>query len=211
MIYSETVTSDLLEIAQQLCANSHLDMFRIVGGTAIALHLGHRKSVDIDFFTCEKVNKAEVLQILRHMFPTTEFTISQHSISAEIKGVRVELFDEWHTPFLESPVVTDGLRLASLADLAAFKLDAIIERREKKDYIDLYVLFKTLGALNTLQKFKSYNPYVSIKSVLFALGEVETARVNKSVMPNLLLNISWPTIEHMMIDAAREFIAYQKQ
>ena len=207
MLHSETVTFDLLVIAQQLCENPQLNMFRIVGGTAISLHLGHRKSIDIDFFTCEKINKREVLLILRDMFPGTEFHITQHSISAEIKGVRVELFDEWHTPFLDQPVTADRLRLASLPDLAAFKLDAIIERREKKDYIDLCVIFQTLGALPVLQLFKSYNPHVSDKSVLFALGEVEVARVNKSVMPEMLITLPWETIEHAMINAAREFIA----
>jgi len=211
MIHSETVTADLLRIAQRLCENRQLDMFRIVGGTAIALHLGHRKSGDIDFFTGEKVNKRELLLILRDMFPGTEFNITQHSISAEIKGVRVELFDEWHTPFLEKPVITDGLRLASLPDLAALKLDVIIERREKKDYIDLYVIFQTLGALRVLQQFKSYNPHVSEKSLLFALGEVEAARVNKSVMPHVLIDLHWATIEHAMIGAAREFIASKKR
>lgn len=211
MIHSETVTPELLEIAQRLCANPQLNMFRIVGGTAIALHIGHRKSVDIDFFTCEKVNKREILLVLRNMFVGTEFHITQHSISSEINGVRVELFDEWHTPFLESPVIVDGLRLASLPDLAAFKLDAIIERREKKDYVDLHVIFQTLGALHVLRQFKSYNPHISEKSVLFALGEVEAARVNKSVMPDMLINLPWATIEHTIIDAAREFITSQNR
>jgi hypothetical protein len=211
MIHSETVTAELLEIARRLCANSQLNMFRIVGGTAIALHIGHRKSVDIDFFTCEKVSKREIMLILRSMFPGTEFYITQHSISAEINGVRVELFDEWHTPFLEKPVIADGLRLASVPDLAAFKLDAIIERREKKDYIDLHVIFQKLGALHVLQQFKSYNPHVSEKSVLFALGEVEAARINKSVMPEMLIDLPWVNVEHGMIDAAREFIASQKR
>jgi len=73
-------------------------------------------------------------------------------------------------------MVEDGLRLASPMDLAALKLDAIIERREKKDYIDLHVLFKSPGSDAILGKFKTYNPHVSEKSVLFALGEVNTAR-----------------------------------
>jgi hypothetical protein len=211
MIHSETVTAELLEIAQRLCEDHRLNMFRIVGGTAIALHIGHRKSVDIDFFACEKVNKREISLLLLDMFPGTEFYITQVSLSAEINGVRVELFDDWHTPFKEEPVIEDGIRLASLPDLAAFKLDAIIERREKKDYIDLHVLFQTLGALHTLQQFKLYNPHVSDKSVLFALGEVEVARVNKSVMPEMLIDLPWVTIEHTMINAAREFIAFGNQ
>jgi len=209
MIHFETVTSELLEIARQLCGNPRLNMFRIVGGTAIALHMGHRKSVDIDFFTGEKVNKKEILPILLDMFPGTEFSITEHDISTEINGVKVEIFDDWQTPFLEKPVIEEGLRLASLPDLAAFKLDAIIGRREKKDYIDLYVLFQTLGALHTLRQFKSYNPHISDRSFLFALGEVETARDNKSVMPEMLIDLPWLTIERAMTGAAREFIASQ--
>lgn len=108
-------------------------------------------------------------------------------------------------------MIVNGLRLASLLDLAAFKLDAIIECREKKDYIDLHVLFQTLGALHVLQQFNSYNLHVSEKSVLFALGAVEAARVNKSVMPEMLINLPWATIEHTIIDAAREFIASQNR
>jgi hypothetical protein len=69
MIHSETVTAELLDIAQRLCGNPQFNMFRIVGGTAIALHMGHRRSVDIDFFTCEKVSKREIVQVLLGMFP----------------------------------------------------------------------------------------------------------------------------------------------
>lgn len=209
MIHSKTVTNELLEVARTLCENPELEVFRIVGGTAIALQLGHRKSVDIDFFTCKKIRKRDILEVLRNMFPMTEFHVTQHSISAEINGVRVELFDDWHTPFLQEPVLADGLRVASLTDLAALKIDAIIERREKKDYIDLHVVFQRLGALNVLKQFKSYNPHVSEKSVLFALGEVTVARDNKSVMPEMLIDLTWDTIEYSMINAAREFLTYQ--
>lgn len=53
--------------------------------------------------------------------------------------------------------------------------------------------------------------YVSEKTVLFALGEVEAARVNKSVMPEMLIDLPWPTVEHAIINAAREFIASQNR
>jgi hypothetical protein len=140
------------------------------------------------------------------LFPFGEFFLSEHSVSSEINGVRVELFDDWQTPFLQSPLVENGVRLASLSDLAALKLDAIIERREKKDYIDLYVLFKSLGAKNVLQDFSKYNPHLSSKSILFALEEVNEARDNKSVMPEMLIDLSWKEIEKSMVSAAREFI-----
>jgi hypothetical protein len=71
------------------------------------------------------------------------------------------------------------------------------------------VIFQKLGALHILRQFKSYNPNVSDKSVVFALGEVETARTNKSVMPEMLVDISWTTIERAMVDATREFVDFK--
>jgi hypothetical protein len=134
------------------------------------------------------------------------FSVSEYSVSSEVNGVRTELFDNWQTPFLQSAIMKEGIRLASLNDLAALKLDAIVGRREKKDYIDLHVLFKTLGAKNVLESFPSYNSHLSMKSILFALEEVGTARDNKSVMPDLLIDPSWKEIEKSMVDAAKEFI-----
>ena len=59
MIYPNTVTPQLLEIAQKLSASPKLESFRLVGGTAIALQIGHRLSVDIDFFTNEIVGTVD--------------------------------------------------------------------------------------------------------------------------------------------------------
>ncbi|MFM7430366.1 MAG: hypothetical protein ACKO1F_10760, partial [Flammeovirgaceae bacterium] len=72
----------------------------------------------------------------------------------------------------------EGVRLSALEDLAAFRLSDIIGRREKKDYIDLYFLFKRFGGDIMLSSFKSYEPLLFDKSLLFVLAEVDTARDN---------------------------------
>jgi hypothetical protein len=87
MIYINTVTPSLLKIAQQLSTSPKLDAFRLVGGTAIALQIGHRTSVDIDFFTNEKIDKTETLRHLETLFPISKFLRSEHSVSSEINGV----------------------------------------------------------------------------------------------------------------------------
>ena len=143
---------------------------------------------------------------MQQLFPSCEFYVTQDSIRSEVDGVRVELYDNWGTPFLEKPITEQEIRLATLKYLAAFKLDAIIECREKKDYIDLHVLFEQLGAENVLGSFKRYNPNLSTKSILFALGEVNIAKENKSVMPEMLKDISWESVELSMISAARQYL-----
>lgn len=206
MLHRETIGPELAKVARALVSAPELGAFRIVGGTAVALHIGHRTSVDIDFFSNEKVSKQKILSFLNDKFAGNEFFVTEHNIAGEIEGVRVDLYDDWSIPFRKAAVVEDGLRLAAMEDLAAFKLSCITERREKKDYIDLFFLFKELGSQSVLKEFKNYNPLLSEKSILFALSEVRAAAENKSPMPNMLMNIGWQEIEESMIQAAKQYV-----
>jgi predicted nucleotidyltransferase component of viral defense system len=206
MLHRETIGRELADVARALVMAPELNAFRIVGGTAVALHIGHRTSVDIDFFSNDKVSKQSILRFLKDKFPGNEFFVTEHNILGEIEGVRVDLYDDWMIPFKRPAVVADGLRLASMEDLAAFKLSCITERREKKDYIDLFFLFKELGSQSVLRAFKDYNPLLSEKSILFALSEVRTAAENKSPMPNMLMDVGWNEIEASMIQAAKQYV-----
>ena len=96
--------------------------------------------------------------------------------------------------------------MASLLDIASLKLDAIVERREKKDYIDLYFLFDKLGAENILDHYKKSNSFISLQSIVFALGEVNNARQNKSVMPKMMVDISWNEVEKSILAVAKQFL-----
>jgi predicted nucleotidyltransferase component of viral defense system len=145
MLHRETIGPELADVARALVTAPALNAFRIVGGTAVALHIGHRTSVDIDFFSNEKVSKQTILRFLNGRFPGSEFFVTEHNILGEIEGVRVDFYDDWTIPFKKPAVVEDGLRLASMEDLAAFKLSCITELREKKDYIDLFFFGQSTG------------------------------------------------------------------
>jgi hypothetical protein len=205
MLHRETVTPELFNVLQRLSSSADLKSFRLVGGTAISLQLGHRKSIDIDFFSNESVDKRRLRQVIQSLFPGTEIFLSEHNLVAEVNNVRVELYDEWLLPFKKPCIEVEGIRLTALEDLAAFKLSAITGRREKKDYIDLFVLFKKLETSIVLDNFKSYDPLMSPKSILFALDEVSTAIENKSPMPEMLMKVDWSEIESAMVTASREY------
>ena len=209
MLHKETVSDTLFKTAQQLATIPELKLFRMVGGTAIALQLGHRKSIDIDLFSNDAVNKSLIANIIKSTFQS-EIVVTEHSIQAEIRGIKIEWYDGWSTPFRHDALEQEGIRLASLHDLAAFKINAITGRREKKDYIDLFLLFQQLGPHNVLRDFSNYEPLLSPKSILFALTEVTTAYENKSVMPEMLVPVNWNDIHKAMIDAAQWYISFQK-
>jgi predicted nucleotidyltransferase component of viral defense system len=212
MLHKEAVTPELFEVLKSLMRVDELNPFRLVGGTAIALQLGHRKSVDIDLFSNEKVDLKNISRALKEKFPEIKnITRTQTHITTFIHGVRIDIYDDWSIPFKKEPVFKEGIRLTALEDLAAFKLSTIIERREKKDYIDLYFLFNHLTATKILKGFKSYEPLLSDKSLVFALAEVTTAKENKSPMPNMLTKINWAEMTKVFIEESRKYVKFRME
>jgi hypothetical protein len=211
-LHKEAVTEELWDVLMKLMSIESLLSFRLVGGTALALQMGYRKSIDIDFFSNEKTNKKTIIDSLKNKFPGAEYVTTSYSVNARINGVKIDIFDDWSIPFLKSPLEVDGLRLSALEDLAAFKLTAFTERREKKDYVDLYFLFEKFDGIKLLEQYKVYNPLLSPKSLLFALHEIDTAESNKSVMPEMLVPFSWEQAKILMSTVAREYFkSLQKQ
>jgi hypothetical protein len=210
LLHTESVIPELLDVARKAMSIPEIEPYRLVGGTALALRFGHRKSIDIDLFSGAQLNKTKTAAALKDAFPGSVFDVTEHNVRGFIKGVKVELFDGWHAPFQEEPVTVHGIRMASLMDIACLKLDAVIERREKKDYIDLYFLFKELGATKIFKAYKKFKPHVSDKSFLFALNEVNTAYENKSVMPEMMTSISWKEIADTMYAVTRSYLSQQK-
>jgi len=209
-LHTESVIPELLFIAKTVLSIPEIEPYRLVGGTALALRFGHRKSIDIDLFASEKLNKRIISKAITDAFPGSSLDVTEHNVKGFINGVKIELFDGWHAPFQEKPNTIQGIRMASLMDIACLKLDAVIERREKKDYIDLYFLFKTLNATKIFQTYKKYNPYVSDKSFLFALNEVNTAHENKSIMPEMISSVTWKEISENMYSTTRNYLQQQK-
>jgi hypothetical protein len=91
------MTPALLSIAQALVTAPELSSFRIVGGTGVALHIGHRTSVDIDFFSNERVSKHSILRFLKDRFPGNEFFVTEHNVLGEINGVRVYMTNPFYS------------------------------------------------------------------------------------------------------------------
>jgi hypothetical protein len=117
--------------------------FYLVGGTAIALHIGHRRSVDFDLFTPYKLNKSKIKSKLKaipfEQKPVFEDYDQLHLI---INNVKVTFFSyPWP---VEHPVKFDAfITLPTLLTLAAMKAYALGRRAKWKDYVDLYFILRT--------------------------------------------------------------------
>jgi len=115
--------------------------FYLVGGTALALQIGHRMSVDFDLFSDEELPRA-LLQKVRRVFPKTTVvpTINNpEQLNVTVSGVKVTLFWYRYPPVL--PLVEyEQVKMASVPEIAVMKAFAIGQRGTYRDYVDMYFL-----------------------------------------------------------------------
>lgn len=142
MLHYETVSSSTLSLLKKLTTIPELLAFYLVGGTSLSLQIGHRISVDLDFFTDKSFDTNLIREIIRQELPEFELASSSRiGFGSFINQVKC-IFYNWSVPFIYPSVEVDGLRLCSLQDIAAFKLNAIITRKEKKDFCDIDALLR---------------------------------------------------------------------
>jgi len=168
--------------------------FYLAGGTALALHFGHRRSDDFDWFTQAMIDDPQMLEMnLREQGLTlTEQQISPGTLHAVVDTVHVS-FLEYRYPLI-GPVVQ--LRdyqcdLASIADICCMKLAAVAHRGAKKDFIDIYAISKA-ACLSLKQMLDLYQQKYStddVVSVIYGLSYFEDAE--EDAMPEMLQPTNW--------------------
>lgn len=182
----------------------HMDSkgFYLAGGTALAIHYGHRISVDLDWFTAEPFDDSLLLaQALRNSGLDLEIEqVSPGTLHSSIRGVRVT-FLQYQYPMLRSVQHWKDMNcsLASLEDLACMKLSAIAQRGARKDFCDLYALGKTSFSLQEmLGLYQKKFSVRDIGSVLYGLVYFDDAETER--MPRMLWNVNWRDIKKTILE-----------
>ena len=200
--------TEILSTAQQsalavLSQPPELHSFYLAGGTALALHLGHRVSADFDFFREESFNPQWLLEQLPAPPRIAVLQEARDTLTVEFRGVKTSFFAYRHG--LIRPLETGELpvRLASSPDIAAMKLAAIAGRGSRKDFVDLYFIcrecFPLKEAFTYLQtKFtdQEYDLYHILRSLTyFADAEGEP-------MPAMHRPVTWDEIKRFLTSEA---------
>jgi hypothetical protein len=191
---------DILPAAQQAVwkeLSQIPEAFTLYGGTAIALYLGHRESVDFDFFGTQSFGPLDLLGSLR-LLKGARVTQSEPSTLSVViyrlnEPVKLSFFGLPKIKALAAPTICadNGLKVASLLDLSGMKAAVLQQRAEPKDYIDIDALLSNGGvdlatALGAARAI--YGPSFSISSTLKALtyfGEPTLERLSKSLKKRL--------------------------
>lgn len=163
---------------------------RLVGGTALALQIGHRISIDLDFFGKVSFDEIDINKIFKNFDSITSLKKSKNINIFEINGIKVD-FVNYSYPWLEEERYEDNIRLAKIKDIAAMKIAAITGRGSKKDFIDLYFLLKKYDLKKIIsffeEKYFDANPILALKS----LSYFEDA--DKEPDCNMIIPTTWET------------------
>ena len=198
MLQYQTIYPATLQLLKELQSLELLKECRLVGGTALALQLGHRNSIDLDFFGTVPETSEEILDALRENHEVTIIKESKNIHIYLIDGVKVDIVN-YKYGWIDTPIEEDGIRLAGIKDIAAMKVAAIIGRGTKKDFIDLCFLLKQFSLKEILELYLQKYPDGSLFIALKSLSYFEDAEADP--MPNMFEDVNWPDIKAFIRDS----------
>lgn len=111
--------------------------YYLAGGTALALQIGHRQSIDFDFFTPQQRLGKITAEWLQQLPGVTLREMDEHTVHAEIEQVKVSFIGAYKYQLVQKPIQPNGIAIASLLDIGVMKLLAITHRATVRDYLDL--------------------------------------------------------------------------
>ncbi len=193
-MHEETLAVPTQSLFRKLANYPWLSDFYLAGGTALALQLGHRTSIDLDFFTEKPFDEAKTVE---NLLKVGKLEILQKEIRSVI-GILDEVkfsFLGYPYPLLRPPLLFRGARIASVEDIACMKLDALASRGTKRDFIDLYCITKRLllGELMTLFQEKYTSVHYNLLHVKKSLVYFDDAEGDP--LPDMQVPVEWHEVK----------------
>ena len=205
MLSIQTIQPDTLELLKAISAQLEVKELRLVGGTALALQYGHRQSVDLDFFGRLPEDKDELIDVVRRVGEVTVLNRSKIILQMVVNQVKVDFVDYSRYPWIDEPIIGDGFVLASDKDIAAMKINAIMGRGTRKDFIDLYALLQHYSLPQIMDFYRQKYPEFSEYRALLSMTYFDDAEMQD--MPLMFIETPWEAMKTSIIQAVE---AYQK-
>ena len=208
MLYKEAVDKSTLDLLIRLQAKEYLKGFHLVGGSAIALRIGHRKSLDIDLFSDFSFDVTRMLENLSADFNFKLFFSANNTIKGSIDNVQVDILAHRY-PLIFEPLKVELISMLSLQDIVAMKLNAITASGQRvKDFIDIYYLLREFSLAEMIifykSKYKQYNEVNVLKSITY-FNDVDLADWPQIIdSPSL----KWDDIKKCITNATENYIKH---
>lgn len=208
-LYWNTVTPLLQSALNQLMASKVFQNFRLVGGTALSLQLGHRISVDIDLFSdaaYETIDFKEIDIYLRRTFsyatnPDSEIIGMGRSYfigEKEREAVKLDLY--YTDTFIQPPIIIENIRMATIEEIIAMKIDVVQRGGRKKDFWDLHEIMEKYSIEQMLTLHKKRYPY-NHDAILIKKNLIDFSEADQEFEPDCLRGKHWELIKLEIIES----------
>ncbi len=206
-MHTECLPPVALRVLTDLKETVRAHKFVLAGWTAAALHLGHRMSVDFDFFTETPFSTDKVFQEIKKTGRTVETLQEERdTLTVTVDSVKASFFHIPY-PFLEKKTPLHGIPVAGMIDIASMKILAITQRGAKRDFVDLFFILQdipfTKVAENMIIRFGKdrINPVVIGKALVYfsdAESDPEPVYLGKRK--------EWKIIKKFFLDHVQQFV-----
>ncbi|MEK7635601.1 MAG: nucleotidyl transferase AbiEii/AbiGii toxin family protein [Patescibacteria group bacterium] len=189
-MHSKTINKQTKRVFDKIATTPLRNQFYLAGGTALAIELGHRKSIDLDWFSKKDFSNSEIKEILSELGVFVLNSEAEGTIHGTLDKVKVSFLRYKHN-LLFSLINFENIQLADERDIASMKIDAISSRGSKKDFIDLYFLLKKYSLSELIKFFEKkyrgvkYNRLHILKSLTYF------SDADDEPMPRMIEPLEW--------------------
>lgn len=183
--------------------------FYLAGGTALALQLGHRDSIDFDFFTDKPFLTNELYEKITRLFQGRQVVKTQeekNTLSVLVdEKIKISFF-AYQYKLIKPLIETEYFKIASIEDIALMKLSSITSRSVMKDYVDLYFILQKISLSELLglvkEKFPSSDTNLMLKSLVY-FDDI----VDEPVMYKHNHEIDFESIKKFIENAVKDYLS----
>jgi len=197
----EALTPETRQAFRQVASLPFIGQFYLAGGTGLALHLGHRFSVDLDLFSTADAVGPATRAALRETFddPTLAITHDKEgTFVATWHGVGVSFFRLSSYPLVQEPVLLEGVPLATVEEIGAMKLAAITDRGTRKDLVDLYYILRQVSIERLFAVAAAKYPRARTLAITATRALAYFVDAEALPMPRMLDQTPWPTMKRFL-------------
>jgi hypothetical protein len=206
MLQKKAVDPVALELLKSLQADPMLDQFHLAGGSGLALHLGHRLSIDLDMFSIVPFDSGIFMEFLSDKYKFSVDFSAPNTLKGSIDSVKVDFIAHPYKRLM--PVVRDEeIIIYSIEDIAAMKINAIAgSGTRSKDFVDLYFLLEVFQICKLLEFYEIKYSDRNIMHALKSLNYFEDA--DTSDWPAIIKkkDLTWGTVKSTIDKHCKEYI-----
>lgn len=207
MLHTQTVEPHTFSLLKELMQMPSLNHFGLVGGTALSLLYGHRMSEDLDIFSSITFENATIINELKNKFEN-RFVVEEKpprfGIFCFIDNIKVDIIHHPHQQI--KPVINmDGIRMFSVEDIIAMKIQAVLGRGKKKDFWDIAELLQHYTITDFIkfhtEKYSTQNLLITVPQAITYFSDAE-----ESEAPVSLKQQNWESVQKIISKKVSEYL-----